>query len=75
MKATPKPSNYIGVRFEDFVLKQEQTLARLEAFLDMPLARIVVRKSSIGRWKADTQQHNFDFFSEAMAANGYQVGC
>jgi hypothetical protein len=52
VKATPKPRNFISVRYEDLVLDQEPTLRRLEAFLDIPLARVVVNKTRIGKWKA-----------------------
>ncbi|MBS11431.1 MAG: hypothetical protein CME19_07505 [Gemmatimonadetes bacterium] len=72
MKSTPEPANMITVRFEDFVLKQEETLERLEDFLGIPLARIIVRKDPVGRWKTDTEQHTFDFFKEAMAEQGYE---
>ena len=72
MKSTPPPKHSILIRFEDFVLKQEETLQRLEAFLDIPLARIIVRKDSVGRWKTDTGQHDFDFFQEALATHGYE---
>ncbi len=71
MESTPKPERYILIRFEDFILKQEETLSRLEEFLGIPLARIVVRPGSVGRWKTDTGQHDFDFFREAMAENRY----
>ena len=72
MKATPLPKNVIAIRFEDFVLEHEKTLQRLEQFLDIPLARIIVRKDPIGRWKTDAECHDFDFFDEAMAAHGYE---
>ena len=32
MKATPESKNWIKIRFEDFVLHQEETLEKLEAF-------------------------------------------
>ena len=51
VRATPDPAHVIRVRFEDFVLRQEETLARLEAFLGFPLARIPVRPESVGRWR------------------------
>ena len=51
MKATPKPKHVIQVRFEDFVLKQEETLKRLEAYLGIPLGRIIVRPEAVERWK------------------------
>ena len=71
VKATPDPKNLITVRFEDFVEKQEQTLEGLEAFLGIPLARIVVRSDPVGRWRTDREQHYFDFFDAAMAEQGY----
>ena len=71
MKSTPTPEHVITVRFEDFVLNQEETLQRLEEFLGIRLARIIVRKGPVGRWKTDTEKHNFDFFAEAMEEQGY----
>ena len=71
VNSTPKPKNYILIRFEDFILEHEETLQRLEDFLGIPLARIVVRRESIGRWKTDSGEHDFDFFREAMAAHHY----
>ena len=71
MKATPKPEKWMLVRFEDFVLKQEEVLRELEAFLGFELGRIVVRSESLGRWKTDQEQHMFDFFRDAMDENGY----
>ena len=72
MKSTPVPENMIMVRFEDFVMDQEQTLQRLEDFLGIKLGRIIVRKDPVGRWKTDTEQHDFDFFKEAMKEQGYE---
>ena len=71
VKATPRPRHFLTVRFEDFVLRQEETLRRMEAFLGIPLARIVVRSDPVGRWKRDPGRHYFDFFGEAMQENGY----
>ena len=64
----------LHVRFEDFVLRQEATLERLEAFLGFRLGRIIVRPDAVGRWKKDGEQHYFDFFKEAMLENGYTEG-
>ena len=72
VKATPRPKHWLEVRFEDFVLRQEETLKRLETFLGIPLARIPVRPESIGRWHQDTGAHDFDFFTEPMAEYGYE---
>jgi len=74
MAAVPAPANRITVRFEDFVLRQEETLERLEAFLGIPLGRIIVRPETLGRWKKDEQQHYFDFFHQAMLENDYTEG-
>ena len=73
MQSTPKPRQWMLVRFEDFVLRQEEVLGDLEAFLGFELGRIVVREDSIGRWKTDEEVHMFDFFAEAMAENGYEA--
>ncbi len=71
VKATPKPKHWLEVRFEDFVLKQDETLARLEEFLDIKLGRIIVRPDSIGRWQQDHGTHTFDFFEAALQAYDY----
>ncbi|MFH1566688.1 MAG: hypothetical protein ABIL09_01720 [Gemmatimonadota bacterium] len=74
MRATPKPAHWLPVRFEDFVLRQEETLRRLEEFLEMPLARIIVRPDSVGRWRTAEPPFLYDFFRDSMAANGYTEG-
>ena len=71
VKATKAPKNTIDVRFEDFVLDQERTLARLERFLGFPLARIEVRPESVGRWQSAEGPTVFDFLQEDMAELGY----
>ncbi|MFO7899578.1 MAG: sulfotransferase [Planctomycetota bacterium] len=71
VQATPEPEHTITVRFEDFVLRQDETLARLEEFLGIPLARIPVRTDPVGRWKTDDGRHDFDFLRPAMIEYGY----
>lgn len=73
VKATPKPRHWIEVRFEDFVLDQERTLKRLEAYLGFPLARIPVRPDAVGRYRTDTGANYYDFFAPAMKEYGYEV--
>jgi hypothetical protein len=73
VKVTAKPSNWLEVRFEDFVLKQEETLQRLEDFLNIKLARIIIRPDAVDRWKQDKGVHYFDFFEPAMKAYGYET--
>jgi hypothetical protein len=73
VKATPKPDHWLEVRFEDFVLRQDETLARLEDFLGMKLAKIVVRPDAVDRWKQDDGVNYFDFFGPAMQEYGYEI--
>jgi hypothetical protein len=73
VKSTPKPKHWLEVRFEDFVLRQEETLAQLEDFLGIKLARIIVRTDSIERWKVDNGVNYFDFFAPAMSEYGYEI--
>ncbi len=70
-KVTPPPANIINIRFEDMVLDQENTLARLEAFLGIPLARIEMRPESVGRWKTDNEPHDFPCFQEELSSYSY----
>jgi len=72
VKATPPPRHTIQIRFEDFVLKQNATLRRLAEFLGIPLAKVIVKRHPIGRWKTDEGSHYFDFFEEDMRALGYR---
>ena len=71
VKATPPPKHTIDVRFEDFILKQNETLERLEGFLGIVLDKIEVRPEAVGRWKTDEGRHDFDFLREDMRELGY----
>ncbi len=73
VNATPKPARWIEVRFEDFVLRQKETLKRLEKFLEIPLAQIPVKPEAVGRWKTDKETHFFEFFLPAMKKYGYEL--
>lgn len=73
VKATPRPNKWIEVRFEDFVMQQEATLKRLETFLGIPLARIIVRPDSIARYKTDTGVSYYDFFEPCMREYHYEI--
>ncbi len=73
MKATPGPAHLLSVRFEDFVLNQEVTLQRLEAYLGIPLSRIVIRPESVGRWKKAEGDLHLDLLGEALVEAGYAV--
>jgi hypothetical protein len=73
VKATPKPRRWIEVRFEDFVLRQDETLARLEDFLGISLAKIPVHPEAVDRWRADEGINYYDFFAPAMIEYGYEI--
>ena len=73
VKASPRAAQWIEVRFEDFVLKQEETLVRLEKFLGIPLARIPVWPDAVGRWRRDEGVHYYDFFEPAMREYAYEI--
>jgi len=73
VKATPKPEHWIEVRFEDFVLNQEETLERLEDFLHIPLSRIPVNPEAVDRWKSDDGESYYSFFASAMQEYGYEI--
>ena len=62
MQATPSPEHRIDVRFEDFVLHQDDALARLGEFLGFPLAKLDVAGNNIGRWRTAEAQYDFPFF-------------
>lgn len=73
VKATPKPANWIVVRFEDFVNQQEATLAQLERYLGFPLGRIIVRRETVGRYDRVEGVSYFDFLEEGMREFGYDI--
>ena len=73
VRATPAPAKTISVRFEDMVFDQDNTLARVGAFLGIPLATIEMRPDSVGRYKTDPGVHMYDFFKADMLACGYEL--
>jgi len=73
VRATPLPEHWIQVRFEDFVLRQDETLARLEKFLGFKLAKIPVQTDPIDRWKRDEGVNYFDFLAPVMQEYGYEM--
>ena len=71
VKATPKPAKWLPVRFEDFVLKQDETLGKLSAFLGIPLVKIPVRPEAVGRWKTAEGKVDYPVFREELIEFGY----
>ncbi len=51
IEATPKPENWLKVRYEDFVLNQPETLEMLEDYLSMELVQIPITPKPIGLWR------------------------
>ena len=75
VKATPQPRRWLPVRFEDFVLKQGETLKRMSDFAGIPMARIEVREESVGRWRrAEEPLPDFEFLQEELTQHGYAAG-
>ena len=72
VKHTPVPKHWLTVRFEDFILKQEETVKRIEDYLEIPLCRIIERPDAVGRWKTDKGQHTFTEFADALKESGYE---
>ncbi|GEM_PF-61904 len=73
VKATPKPANWIVVRFEDFIQQQPATLARLSDYLGIPMTSITVRAESVGRYSGVDGVSYFDLLDEGMRAYGYDI--
>lgn len=73
VKATPKPKEWLEIRFEDFILDQDTTLLRLEEFLGIKLAKIPVRPEVLDRWKNDRATNFYDFLEPAMRQYGYEI--
>ena len=61
------------MRFEDFVLQQDTTLARLEAFLGIKLAKVPVRPETVGRWRSQPDVVGYDFLEPALRAYDYEI--
>lgn len=69
--ATPRPRYAIDVRFEDFVLRQDETLGRLSDFLGIRLAKIPVKADAVGRHHQAAPIQGIDFLADAMREYGY----
>jgi hypothetical protein len=71
VKSTPKPSHWLELRFEDYVLKQKETLERLEEFLGMKMVRLPVKYEAVGRWKKSGRGLGPELLDEARREMGY----
>jgi hypothetical protein len=73
VRATPVPKHRILVGFEDFVLRQDGELARLQELLGFPLGKIEVYPDRVGRWQSAEESYYFDFFADEMKELGYEM--
>lgn len=71
MRATPVPPRVLRLRFEDYVLQQNQTLRQLEDFLGIPIKKLPVQPEAVGRWKKSAEHVDFPFIREELATLGY----
>lgn len=51
VKSTPRPKHFASIKYEDLVLDHDVAMRGLEEFLGLPLARIVVDGTRIGKWR------------------------
>ncbi len=73
VKSTPAPAKGIQIRFEDFVLRQGETVHRLEHFLGITLPRIAVKQEAVNRWRNDSGRSYYPFLAAAMRRFGYEI--
>lgn len=73
VRATPRPKHWIEIRFEDFVLQQDETLARLEDFCGFDLVKIPVQTDPIDRWREDEGINFYPFLAPAMVEYDYKI--
>lgn len=73
VRSTPLPAHHIAVRMEDFVLRQDATLARLAEFAGFPMARIPVREDTVGRYARDYGINYYQCLREGMLAYHYEI--
>ncbi|MCE9559655.1 MAG: sulfotransferase [Armatimonadetes bacterium] len=73
VKATPQPKHFYTVRFEDFVLRQDETLQKLAGFTGFPLCKIPVKPEACGRYKTDTGVNYYDFFRDDLVEHDYPL--
>ncbi len=71
--ATPKPKHLLTVRFEDFALRQEETLARIETFLGIPLKQIPIKTEAVNRWQQLPDTSFLPICAKEAQHWGYQI--
>lgn len=71
VKTTPRPERFLTVRFEDFVMRQEETLRQVGDFLGIELATIEVRPEAVGRHTRSGEPVNLPVFADDLVVHGY----
>lgn len=69
--ATPQPAQWLTVRFEDFVQRQGETLARLSAYLGRAMNPIPVFHDVIGRYLTVDLNGVVEIMRPQLQAHGY----
>lgn len=68
VESTPKPKNWLEIRFEDFVLHQGKVLKKIEDFLEFPLQQIEVNPEKVGEWDDFCE---YSFLTPYLTKYGY----
>ena len=68
---TPKPTHFMTIRFEDFILKQAEIREQLEVFLGFSVAEIPVNPGKVGGWKRGFPRPTYRFLHQAMKELNY----
>jgi hypothetical protein len=72
VESTPRPENFLRIRYEDFCADQPAELRRLEAYLGRQLQPVGVHTASIGRWRKVASHFEFPFLSGMLERGGYR---
>ncbi len=73
VRATPLPKHHTTIRLEDYVLKQDETLAQLTEFTGVDMAKLPVKPEAVGRYHTDDGVNYYDFLEPIMREYGYDV--
>ncbi|MCB9230293.1 MAG: sulfotransferase [Bacteroidia bacterium] len=68
---TPRPQNFLQIRFEDYVLQQEKTRPLVSEFVGLELEPVELKASKAGPW-SDKYYKRYPFLRSAMDKLGYK---
>lgn len=66
---TPKPINFIRIKYEDFCLNQTQEIKKLNLFLNDNLKSTETKTTSVQKWKKDPNHIDFPFLKDMILKN------